>query len=166
MTYVLRAYLKLKHIWVVYDEQRRLFRPANWMDLPVKVILTTLFGIGLLYTSYLIWFTITTALSLLIFRINVLIIFLVTCFYCLCIGLSRLFSLGTKKAEEAAKILNRNKVLRDLTKKGKADIEITPNFLIKDGFVTSLEFIVSDKLEIEKLNKILVEVAKSIEKIK
>jgi hypothetical protein len=166
MTYVLRAYLKQKNLWVVYDEYKKSFRPADWRDLPIKVILVTLFGMGLLYTSYLIWFTLAQDLSLLLFRAVVMFIFLVIGLYGLLIGLSRLFSLRSKNADSVSKLLNKNKFLRDLVRREKAYVEITPNFLIKDGFVTSVELIVSEKLEIEKLEKNLIEIAKSVEKIK
>ena len=74
--------------------------------------------------------------------------------------------LRSKNADSVSKLLNKNKFLRELVRREKAYVEITPNFLIKDGFVTSVEFIVSEKLEIEKIEKNLIEIAKSVEKIK
>ncbi len=44
-------------------------------------------------------------------------------------------------------------------------VHVTPNFLIKDGFVTSVEFILMEKVELERLEKVLINTAKLIQKL-
>ena len=165
LTYVLRAYTKPHNLWIVYDEGRKKFRAADWRNLPVRVILVTLLGMFLLYISYLIWFTLFQTPLLIFFRATVLFLFLIIGLYSLCVGLYRLFSLKNEKADKICKFLNKNKILKDLIKKGMLYVQITPNFLIKDGFVTSVEFILFEKLELKKLEKILIDTARLIQKL-
>ncbi len=164
-TYVLRAYTKPKHLWIVYDEKIKKFRSADWRNLPIRVILVTLFGMFLLYTSYLIWFTLFQDFKLILFRAVVLFLFLIIGLYSLCVGLYRLFSLKNEKAEKICKFLNKNKFLINSIKKGMIYVHVTPNFLIKEGFVTSIEFILIEKFEIKRLEKILIDAARLIQKL-
>jgi hypothetical protein len=164
-TYVLRAYTKPKNLWIVYDEKMKRFKAADWNNLPVRVILVTLLGLFLLYTSYLIWFTLFQDLYLIFFRSIVLFLFLVIGLYSLCLGLYRLFSLKNEKAPEICKFLNKDKFLINLIRKGMIYVQITPNFLIKDGFVNSVEFILFEKFELKRLEKILIDTARLIQKL-
>ncbi len=164
-TYVLRAYAKPHNLWVVYDEGKKKFRPANWKNLPVRVVLVTLIGMFLLYTSYLIWFTLFQVPMLIPFRAIVLFMFFFMGLYSLALGLYRLFCLHNEKAEKVYKFLNKNRFLINLIKKGMLYVHVTPNFLIKDGFVTSVEFILMEKVELERLEKVLINTAKLIQKL-
>ncbi len=165
LTYVLRAYTKPHNLWIVYDEEKKKFRAADWRNLPIRVILVTLLGMALLYISYLIWFTLFQDLHLIFFRAIVLFLFLIVGLYSLCVGLYRLFSLKNEKADKICKFLNKNKFLKNLIKKGMLYVQITPNFLIKEGFVTSVEFILFEKLELKKLEKNLKDTARLIQKL-
>jgi len=165
LTYVLRAYTKPHNLWVVYDEGKRKFRAADWRNLPIRVILVTLFGMFLLYVSYLIWFTLFQVVFLLPFRAVVLFLFLIVGLYSLSVGLYRLFSLKNEKADKVCKFLNKKKFLINLIKKGILYVHVTPNFLIKEGFVTSVEFISLEKLEDKKLEKTLIDTARLIQKL-
>jgi len=164
-TYVLRAYTKPKNLWIIYDEEMKKFRTADWRNLPIRVILVTLLGMFLLYVSYLIWFTLFQVPSLIPFRAIILFIFLVIGLYSLCLGLYRLFSLNNEKADKVCKFLNKNRFLKNLIKKGMLFVHISPNFLIKEGFVTSVEFILLEKFELKRLNKTLIDTARLIQKI-
>jgi len=165
LTYVLRAYTKPHNLWVVYDEGKRKFRAADWRNLPVRVILVTLLGMFFLYTGYLIWFTLFQVLFLLPFRLIVLFLFLIVGLYSLSVGLYRLFSLKNEKADKVYKFLNKKRFLINLIKKGILYVHVTPNFLIKDGFVTSVEFISLEKPKDKKLEKALIDTARLIQKL-
>jgi len=165
LTYVLRAYTKPHNLWVVYDEGKRKFRAADWRNLPVRVILVTLFGMFLLYTAYLIWFTLFQVTFLIPFRLLILFLFLVLGLYSLCVGLYRLFSLKNEKANKVCKFLNKKRFLINLIKKGMLYVHVTPNFLIKEGFVTSVEFILLEKPKDKKLEKVLIDTARLIQKL-
>lgn len=164
-TYVLRAYTNPKNLWIVYDEGTKRFRTADWRNLPVRVILLILLGAGLLYTAYLIWFTIYQVFILIFFRLIVMFLFFVMGLYSLFLGLYRLFSLSNKKADKVLKFLNKSKILISLIQKGLLYVQITPNFLIREGFVDSVEFILVEKIELEKLEKILIDTARLIQKL-
>jgi len=165
LTYVLRAYTDPKNLWIVYDEKTKKFRTADWGNLPVKVFLTILLSLFLLYTSFLIWFTITQAINLIFFRATVLFLFFFVGLYGLCVGLYRLFSFNNRKADKICSFLNRNKILSNLIEKGILYVQVTPNFLIKEGFVNSVEFVLVEKVELERLEKILIETSKLIQKL-
>jgi hypothetical protein len=164
-TYVLRAYTSPKSLWIVFDEKTKKFRAADWRDLPVRVIIVTLLGSALMYTAYLILFTITQLPILIPFRLVVLFLFFFMGFYSICVGLSRLFSLKNKNADKVFKFLNKSKLLINLIEKERLYVQISPNFLIKEGFVNSIEFILIEKLELEKLEKILTDTARLIQKL-
>jgi len=164
-TYVLRAYTGPRSLWIVFDEKVKRFRAADWRNLPIRVILVTLLGAGLIYTSYLIWFTIAQIPYLIPFRLIVLFMFFFMGLYSLCLGLYRLFSLNNKNADKICKFLNRNKILINLINKGLLYVQVSPNFLIKEGFVNSVEFTLVEKIELEKLEKILIDTAKMIQKL-
>ncbi len=165
LTYVLRAYAKPHNLWVVYDEEIGKFRAADWRNLPVRVILVTLFGMFLLYTAYLIWFTLFQVAFLIPFRAVVLFLFLLVGIYSLCVGLYRLFSLKNEKADKVCKFLNKKRFLVHLIKKGILYVHVTPNFLLKEGFVTSVEFITLKKIDDKRLDKALIDTARLIQKL-
>jgi hypothetical protein len=165
LTYVLRAYTDPKNLWIVYDEKTKKFRTADWSNLPVRVFLAILISLFLIYTSFLIWFTIAQDLYLIFFRATVLFIFFFVGLYGMCVGLYRLFSFNNRKADKICSFLNRNKILSSLIEKGILYVQVTPNFLIKEGFVNSVEFILAEKVELERLEKILIETAKLIQKL-
>jgi len=164
-TYVLRAYTKPKNLWIVYDETTKKFRSADWRDFPVRVFLLTLFGIGMLYVSFIMWFTISQLLALIMFRLIVVFLFFVMGLYSLCVGLYRLFSINNKNADVIYKFLNKNRILTNLIEKGKLYVHVSPNFLFKEGFVDSVEFILAEKVELEKLEKIVIETARMMQKL-
>jgi len=165
LTYVLRAYTDPKNLWIVYDEKTKKFRTADWGNLPVRVFLTILISLFMIYTSFLIWFTITQAIYLIFFRATVLFLFFFVGLYGLCVGLYRLFSFNNRKADKICSFLNRNKILSSLIEKGVLYVQVTPNFLFKEGFVNSVEFVLVEKVEPERLEKILTETAKLIQKL-
>jgi hypothetical protein len=167
--FVFRAYTKIKDIWIVYDKRAKIFRPADFRELPVKTGITILIGMVFLYISYLMLSTITQTLGLLLFllfRVIVLIIFLTFGFYNFFLGLGRISSLETENSIKICKLLNKNKSLKKFIENEKAFFEITPNFLLWNGFVTSVEIISTNKIETKSMEKVLVQIAKMIEKIK
>jgi hypothetical protein len=140
--FVFRAYVKAKDLWIVYDKRAKMFRTADFRELPIKTGLIILVGLLLLYISYLILATITQSLEFLIFRAVILIIFLTIGFYNFFVGLARISSLETENSIKVCKILNKNKAFKKFIEKEKAFFEITPNFLLWNGFVTSIEIII------------------------
>ena len=164
-TYVLRAYTSPKKMWIVFDEKTKRFRPADFRDTPIRVFLIILLGSALMYTSYLIAFTITQVPILIPFRIIVLFLFFFMGLYSISLSIYRLFSLKNKNADTILRFLNREKMIIDMIKKGKLYVHVTPNFLLKDGFVDSIEFILVEKLELDRLEKILIETARMIQKL-
>lgn len=164
--FVFRAYVKIKDLWIVYDKKAKKFRAADFRELPVKAGLTILVGLILLYISYLILSTITQSLELLIFRVTILIIFLTLGFYSFFVGLARISSLGTENSIKICKILNKDRALKNIIERKRAFFEITPNFLLWNGFVTSIEFIIPKKIETKQTEKFLLQIAKLVEKVK
>jgi hypothetical protein len=81
------------------------------------------------------------------------------------LGLGRLFSLGNKKADKICSFLNRNKILINLIKRNILYVRISPNFLIKEGFVNSVEFILAENVELKRLEKILIDTARLIQRL-
>jgi hypothetical protein len=73
--------------------------------------------------------------------------------------------LKNKNADKVFKFLNKSKLLINLIEKERLYVQISPNFLIKEGFVNSIEFILIEKLELEKLEKILTDTARLIQKL-
>ncbi|MEM5778274.1 MAG: hypothetical protein QXK49_01435 [Candidatus Aenigmatarchaeota archaeon] len=164
--FVFRAYTKVKDVWIVFDKKAKMFRPADFRELPIKAGLTTLFGLLFLYVSYLILSTINQALEFLAFRSLVLIIFLVLGCYNFFVGIARISSLETENSIKVCKLLNKNRSLKNFLIKEKAFFEITPNFLLWNGFVTSVEFVIPHKIQTKVIEKDLIQISKIIEKIK
>ena len=165
-TYVLRAYVKAKNLWIFFDKKMKLFRPAGSGDVPVRVFLIILLGIAFIYIAYLILFTIAQVVELLLFRALVLFIIVVIGFYALFIGIARILSLGNKNVDKICRFLNKNKSLKDFMVREKAYMQITPNFLVSGGSVTSIEFILPSKPGDKKIEKILIGIAREVNKLK
>jgi hypothetical protein len=164
--FVFRAYTIPKKLWVVYDKGMKSFREADFRDMPLKAGLTFLIGLILLYVSYLILSTINQALELLPFRITVLILFLTLGFYNFFVSLARFYCIGSKESPKTCKLLNKNRALIRIIEREKLSFEITPNFLLWNGFVTSIEFVSQKRVETKAIEKDLVQIAKLVEKIK
>ena len=165
LTFVLRAYTKPKNLWITYDYNKRRFTPAGWSHLPLKAIFVLVLGAFLLYVSYMIMLSINQAIQLIFFRGILLFIFFLVGIYSLLLGLYRIASIGSKKAELMCKLLNRQRFLLNRIQKGSLFVQITPNFLIKEGFVNSVEFIMSDEKEVKELQKILLDISRKINKL-
>jgi len=164
--FVFRAYVKIKDVWIVYDKKAKMFRTADFRELPIKAGLTILVGLVFLYTSYMMVPTLIDFLELLPLRLTFLIIFLVIGFYNFFVGLGRISSLETENSIKICKILNKNRALKNIIERKKIFFEITPNFLLWNGFVTSVEFVAPNKVETKALEKVLVQVANTVDRIK
>lgn len=164
--FVFRSYVKSKDVWVVFDKKTKTFRNADFRELPLKSGMTTLVGLGFLYVSYLILSTLFQFTELLVFRSAVLIIFLTIGIYSFFIGLVRMASIKTESSIKLCKILNKSTALKNLVKRHNISFEITPNFLLWNGFVTSVEFVSSRKLDTKPIEKFLVQISRVIEKTK
>lgn len=164
--FVFRAYVKTKDIWIIFDKKTKMFRTADFRELPVKAGITTLVGVVFLYISYLILSNLFQFTELLVFRSAILIIFLIMGIYSFFIGLARISSIETENSIKLCRVLNKSRVLKSLLERHKISFEITPNFLLWNGFVTSIEFVSSRKVDTKTIEKFLVQIAKVIEKIK
>ncbi|OGI12167.1 hypothetical protein A3K64_02430 [Candidatus Micrarchaeota archaeon RBG_16_36_9] len=165
LTYVLRAYTSPKNLWIVFDEKAKKFRAADLRDTPVRVVTVMLMGSFLIYISYAILFTIMQIPSLIPFRLIVLFLFSFMGLYSLFIGVNRIFSLRNKSADKIFRFLNRSKLIINLIEKEKLYVQISPNFLFKEGFVNSIEFILIEKLELDRLERLLVDTARMVQKL-
>jgi len=164
--FVFRAYVKVKDVWIVYDKKAKSFRPADFREMPVKGGLLILLGLIFLYLSYLILSTITASIEFLVLRASILIIFLTFGFYNFFVGLARVSSLETENSIKICKLLNKNRILKNFVNRERAFFEITPNFLLWNGFVTSIEFVAPKKIETKAIEKVLVQTAQIVDKIK
>jgi hypothetical protein len=164
-TFVVRAFCRPKGIWIVYNYGKKKFMSVGWKSLPLKSILAMVIGAFLIFTSYLISMTITQVMSLIVFRLIILFLFFVIGLYSLLIGLYRLFSFTNKNADKVCSYLNKNRYLRSLIEKGMLYVQISPNFLFKEGFVDSVEFVLSDRAEHKKMEKIVIDIARLIDKV-
>jgi hypothetical protein len=164
--FVFRAYTKARNLWIVYDEYKKTFREANFEDLPVSVGLTLLTGSILLYASFMILSTLDQVLILLPFRLPIFVIFLTIGIYNFFVSIDRIASVGNKNSKGVCKELNKRKSLKDFIEREKISFEITPNFLLWKGFVTSIEMVSKKKFDTKPIEKSTVEIAKLIEKIR
>jgi len=163
-TYVMKTYTKPKNVWVIFDYKIRKFRPVDWTHVPLKSFLPILIGAFLIFTSYLMVFTLWQAMFLFIFRSLLLFLFLVLGLYSLFIGLYRFFSVNNEKAKTVAKFLNRSRLLINAIEAGRLFVQVTPNFHLKDGFVDSVEFVMSDNSDVKRLEKILADATSVVNK--
>jgi len=159
--FVFRTYFKPKDLWIVYDKKEKSFRPADFRDMPIKVGLTLILGILILYVAYLILSNLFQFPELLLIRATILIILIVIGSYDFFVSFGRIASLGNKRNKEVCKILNKNRSLKNFINKEKAYVEITPNFT-SDGFVTSVEILTHRKYDIKKIEKLLLQISKRI----
>ncbi len=157
--YVVRTYLPLKKVWIIFDKKSKKFRGANRKDVVIKVILTLLFSLISMYISFLIILTIGQ-LILTTFRLIIAFILGIVGFYAFVISLSRLFSI--KNQEALCKSLNEDKSLKKFLEKENAKMEITPNLLLTKGLVTSIELIFPRIPKSKGIEKIVVKVANKI----
>jgi hypothetical protein len=164
--FVYRAYTKPKSIWIMYDKRMMLFRCAEFSDLPINVGMTFLAGLIMLQISYFMLSTMNQAPEFLAFRATTLVIFLVIGVYNLFVSLARMFSIRNIRSEKLCSELNKNKELKGIIERGDMFFEITPNFLLWDGFVTSIEFISKKRFETKFIEKHLIQIAKMLDKIK
>ncbi|MFH1229811.1 MAG: hypothetical protein V1678_05325 [Candidatus Aenigmatarchaeota archaeon] len=162
--FVFRSYTKFKNIWIVYDRRLKTFRAADFRDLPTEAGLTFLIGVALLYVSYMIISTLNQVPGLLVMRAIILIMFLDLGLYNFFVSLARFYSLYNKKAVKLCSILNKNRQLKGLIEKDKLSFEITPNFLLWNGFKTSVEIKSIQKFDSKPIEKYIVQVAMLIGK--
>ena len=157
-TYVLKSYAKPKNVWAVFDYKMKKFRPVEWGHVPLMSFALIVLGSFLIYTSYLIVFTLGQVMFLFVFRSLILFLFLVMGMYTLFMGLYRFFSVNNEKAKKVAKFLNGSRFLINAIQAGRMYVQVTPNFHLKQGFVDSVEFVMCDKGEdIKRLEKILAD---------
>jgi len=142
--HMLRAYFKKRDIWIIYDRRKKAFRKPNFSDVILWVVPFIFFGLLFLYLTYnsFVILFLMTRLSIWWLSVSIpLFLFVVLWFYLLFMGFSRLFSLRNKKLEKIASKLNKERRLKRFVNKEKARLRITPNFLLKQGYVTSVELL-------------------------
>jgi hypothetical protein len=164
--FVARAFVKPKSLWIVYDSKKKLFRPADFRELPIRFGLLMIFAIILIYFSFSILITLIYPLELFFIRLLILFMFLTLGLYNLFVSVARLVSLENKGADKICNILNRKMSLKNFLRKANVFFEITPNFLFTTGFVTSVELVIPRKIEISSVEKVLIEIAKTVERFK
>ena len=165
-TYVLKSYAKPKNVWAVFDYKMKKFRPVEWGHVPLMSFALIVLGSFLIYTSYLIVFTLGQVMFLFVFRSLILFLFLVMGMYTLFMGLYRFFSVNNEKAKKVAKFLNGSRFLINAIQAGRMYVQVTPNFHLKQGFVDSVEFVMCDKGEdIKRLEKILADTTSLINRL-
>jgi hypothetical protein len=164
--FVFRAYTKSKNIWIVYDRRLRAFRAADFREMPIEAGMTSLIGLAFLYVSYLIISTLDQAPELFFIRSSVLVIFLVLGLYNFLVSMAKFYSISNKKSLELCKKLNRNSQLKGMIEKDRLSFEITPNFLLWNGFATSIEFISQSRFYSKPIERHIVEIAREVGKIR
>lgn len=164
--FVARAFVKPKSLWIVYDDKKKLFRPADFRELPIRFGLLMIFAIILIYISFSILITLIYPVELFFIRLLILFMFLILGLYNLLVSVARLVSLENKGADKICNALNKKLSFKDFIRKGNVFFEITPNFLFTTGFVTSIELVIPRKIEISSVEKVLIQIAKIIERFK
>ena len=142
--HMLRVYFKKRDIWIIYDRRKKAFRKPNFFDAilwTVPFILVGLSFLYLTYNSFVILFLMIRLSGWWLATLIPLFLFTVLWFYLLFMGFSRLASLRNKKLERIASKLNKEKRLKRFINKQKARLRITPNFLLREGYVTSVELL-------------------------
>ena len=164
-TFLLRTFFKPKDLWVVYDSKERKFRSADFRDMPLEVGVFFFLGLFLLYTSYLIMTTLFYFLALDIFRIPILVVTIVIGIYSFFVSIARITALLNNKNREVARLLNKNRTLKAFIRREKAYVEVTPSFTLR-GFVTSVEFVTKKKYDTKKIEKLILDVSRTLNKYK
>jgi uncharacterized protein YacL len=159
--FVFRTFFKPKDLWIVYDKRNKSFRPADFREMPIKVGLTLIFGILILYLAFLILSNLLQFPEFILIRTIILIILIVIGSYDFFVTFGRIASLGNKRNKEVCNILNKNRSLKNFINREKAYFEITPNFTT-DGFVTSVEVVTHRKYDPKKIEKLLLQVSRRI----
>lgn len=163
--FVARAFVKPKSLWVIYDNKKKLFRPADIRELPMRFGLLMIVALILIYISFSILITIAYPVELVIIRLLILIMFLVLGFYNLLVSVARLVSLENKGADRICKFLNKKTSFKNFIRKGHVFFEITPNFLFTSGFVSSVEFVIHKVYNYNEIEKNLIEIAKKVQSL-
>ncbi|MFH1473263.1 MAG: hypothetical protein ABIE55_00020 [Candidatus Aenigmatarchaeota archaeon] len=159
--FIFRSFFKSKDVWIMYDKKRGKFRPADFRDMPLKVGATFIFGLLLLYVSYLIFKTLFFFPDIFMPRALVFTILSVIGFYNFFISSARMAALMNKRSINICNSLNKNRTLKNFIRKQKAYVEITPN-LTFDGSVTSVEIITHRKYDTRRVEKMLLEISRKV----
>jgi hypothetical protein len=159
--YVIRIYLPLRRIWIIYDKKSDKFRVPDVKDIMVKIVLTILFGLISMYISFTIILSLKQMI-LTVFRLVTAFILGVVGLYAFIISLARMFS--RKDLGDFCGLLNKDKKLKEFLKREKIRVEITPNFLLTRGLVTSVEFVSSKMPKGNKVEKFITKIANVIAK--
>lgn len=160
--HVLRTYLKHKNVWIVFDRDKKRFRPARFIDFPIKVGVTGLFGTVLLYVSYLIVMAMTYSSSFFWFRSLTLFAIGLMGVYSVFVSGARLAAFQSRESIKLSNSLNKIRSLKNFASKKEHKFEISPNFLLPNGFVTSVEFLSKKTMNKKKLEKTLVDASKAV----
>jgi len=163
--FVARAFVKPKSLWIIYDNKKKLFRPAGFRELPIRFGLLMIVAIILIYISFSILITLIYPIELVLIRLLILVMFLVLGLYNLFVSVARLLSLENKGADRICKFLNRKTSFKNFIRKGHIFFEITPNFLFTTGFVSSVEFIIHKNCDFKEIEKNLIEIARKVQSL-
>jgi hypothetical protein len=164
-SFLFRTFFNPNDLWVKYDCKERKFRPADFRDMPIEVGFFFILGMFLLYTSYLILTNLFSFPAIDIVRIPILVIIAIIGIYTFFVSMGRVMALLNSKNKEVAKLLNRNRTLRAFARRENAYIEVTPSFTLR-GFVTSLEFITKRKYDTKKMESLILDVSRMLNKYK
>lgn len=159
--FLFRSFFHPKDLWVVYDKRIRSFRPADFRDMPKEVGIFFILGIFLLYTSYTIVTNLFSFPLLLPLRASILVIIAVLGVYSFFVSMGRIAAMLNKKNIDVAKMLNKNRNLKNFIRKHKAYVEVTPSFN-REGIVSSVEFVTPKNYETEKVEKLLLDVSRAL----
>lgn len=158
---MIKAYIKPKNLWIIFDKDDKKFRPADFRDTPINVAVFGLFGIILLYLSYLFLLAVPHSYNFFWFRIFAIVAFGIVGFYNLFISTERLVSLSNKKSEKLSQKLNKMKTLLNFASSDHGNVEITPNFVLPNGFITSIEVLSKKQME-RKMEQIVIDISDNI----
>jgi len=165
--HMLRVYFKKRNLWIIYDRRKKVFRKPNFVDIlswSFSFILFGLIFLYLTYNSFVILFLMTRLSSWWLVTVIPLLLFSVLWFYLLFMGVSRLFSLRNKKLEKICSKLNKERRLKRFISKEKARLRITPNFLFKEGYVTSLELFMKRRPKPKKIEKPIIRIVRILKR--
>ena len=164
-SFLFRTFFNPNDLWIKYDCKEGKFRPADFRDMPIEVGFFFILGMFLLYTSYLMLTNLFSIPAVDIVRIPILVIIAIIGIYTFFVSVGRVMALLNGKNKEVAKMLNKNRTLRAFAKRENAYIEVTPSFTLS-GFVTSLEFITKRKYDTKKMESLILEVSRMLNKYK
>jgi hypothetical protein len=159
--FVFRSFFKPKDVWIVYDSNKRKFRPADFRDLPLKVALTFVVGLLFLYVSYLIFSSLFFFPGVFVPRLLILIILVIIGFYDFFVSSARFIAFLNKKNRKVADALNKNRSLKNFIRRQRAYVEVTPNLTL-NGSMTSVEIITKNKFDTKRMEKVLLDTSRKI----